>query len=74
MLCNIKPLHPNKDMYILCLYLLIYTFLMVHVQDKESVMAFLVGHDVSFTISNNLNVLLSSDTLRRNKMPVILKS
>ena len=41
MLCNIKPLHPNKDMYILCLYLLVYTFLMVHVQDKESVMAFL---------------------------------
>ena len=41
MLCNIKPLHPNKDMHILCLYLLIYTFLMVHVQDKESVMAFL---------------------------------
>ena len=71
MLCNINPLHPNKDMYILCLYLLVYTFLMVHIQDKENVM---VGHDISFTISNNLNVLLSSDTLRRNKMPVILRS
>ena len=41
MLCNINPLHPNKGMYILCLYLLVYTFLMVHVQDKENVMAFL---------------------------------
>lgn len=71
MLCNINPLHPNKDMYILCLYLLVYTFLMVHIQDKENVM---VGHDISFTISNNLNVLLSSYTLRRNKMPVILRS